>query len=38
MGELLPQDPEQDEPQPSEEQEAPSGMVISELDDDEWQD
>lgn len=38
MSESLPQDTEQDEPQPSDEQETPSGMVVSELDDDEWQD
>jgi hypothetical protein len=39
MSEPLPQDPEQDDsPQPSDQQETPDGMVVSELDDDEWQD
>jgi hypothetical protein len=38
MSEPLPQEPEQEEPQPSDQQDTPDGMVVAELDDDEWQD
>jgi hypothetical protein len=38
MSEPLPQEPEQEKPQPSDQQDTPDGMVVAELDDDEWQD